>query len=952
MSMHSDTWWIWAERTDYNTYNDTVVIKRDFVAKHNVKARILITADSYYRLYCNGIWIGDGPARSWPEKYSYDTYELTDVIRSGDNEVSIIARYYGCGTFYCIPRQAGVIAELQLGNADKLEIIGTNHKWRIADALTWIRNTPKISIQMEPAEFYDASLPEHQRCRKTVELFRAGDGPWRGLHPRRVAGLTKIEQHSHRFVDAAAVARPPLALCIPHTRLMNPGLIEANGRVFSPFGIATCLTMKSAGSIRFSYRKNIVRGYFKISVGGRIINGDGELGLPAGSYLVLAFARDILNNDKSVSLVIESGVEFVLRNPLSYNTGNPWCYLPMREYAFAQDDMIWRWFSSHRGKDKEDAYLAMSDALLADITDIPQFKMQLSERAHQLTFDDMFVTDSYGDFSDRKRLHSAVDSVINPEAAITDDDTFTTVKATDTDTELVYDLGRQSCGYIQFELESARGTTIDIHAVEHINSDGRIQFTGNNRNGFRYITREGHNRYMSLKRRAGRYIFITLRNVRRAVKLRNIKFIESTYPAREHTTFTCNDEQLNQIVAISQRTLKLCMEDVYTDCPLYEQTLWVGDLRNEALYGYYAFGAVDIACNSLTLAGESTTHYGMTAAQAPSCWNMILPAWSFLWNIAVWEYYWYTGDREQLQRLYPFLLKNTAAATAHLDDHGLFSAPFWNMFDWARIDQEHQTVLHNSMLMVGALQAAARCAESLGDIPQAAEFTALSRSMTASINRFWDSAKKSYPDSLHADGQASSSISQHTSFLSILYNIIPQADRHAALRNIIAPPDNMIKVGSPFATMYMYEALELCGCEEHIINHIRKTYTPMLNADATTVWESYPDGSLGCDKFPTRSHCHGWSSAPPYFFQRIILGVRQTKPGCRAFVITPKPCGLWRAAGVVTTPHGDLRVSWEISDRRLHLNFQAPAGVRAKFKTNESLAHYKVTINEPSLCNL
>ncbi len=46
---------------------------------------------------------------------------------------------------------------------------------------------------------------------------------------------------------------------------------------------------------------------------------------------------------------------------------------------------------------------------------------------------------------------------------------------------------------------------------------------------------------------------------------------------------------------------------------------------------------------------------------------------------------------------------------------GLFSGPFWNMFDWSGIDDQHETVLHNSMLMVGAIDAAQKMAGVLGD---------------------------------------------------------------------------------------------------------------------------------------------------------------------------------------------------------------------------------------------
>ena len=48
---------------------------------------------------------------------------------------------------------------------------------------------------------------------------------------------------------------------------------------------------------------------------------------------------------------------------------------------------------------------------------------------------------------------------------------------------------------------------VDLYAVEYIAPDGRDPAHRGNRNGLRYITRAGRNRFTSLKRRAGRYLF-------------------------------------------------------------------------------------------------------------------------------------------------------------------------------------------------------------------------------------------------------------------------------------------------------------------------------------------------------------------------------------------------------------------------------------------------------------
>ena len=151
------------------------------------------------------------------------------------------------------------------------------------------------------------------------------------------------------------------------------------------------------------------------------------------------------------------------------------------------------------------------------------------------------------------------------------------------DVELCYDFGEQTCGYFEFSIKAEAGVIVDLNAVE------------------------------------------------------------STAPVKPVEAFKSSDPALNQIWKMSERTLQLCMEDTFTDCPLYEQTLWIGDARNEALYAYAAYGNYDVSARSLELGAQSLEHFPMVGCQVPSAWDCILSAWSFLWGIHVWEHYFHSG---------------------------------------------------------------------------------------------------------------------------------------------------------------------------------------------------------------------------------------------------------------------------------------------------------------------
>ena len=144
--------WIWKDQADYNQYNQTIVARKHFslpALDAASQATLRITADSFYRLYVNGRWVNDGPCRSWPEHYQYDVIDVTSYLQAGENEIRVLARYYGVGDFHRVPRQAGLLAQLDVsGPAGATLSLGTDHSWEVAENRALLRNVPKQSIQI------------------------------------------------------------------------------------------------------------------------------------------------------------------------------------------------------------------------------------------------------------------------------------------------------------------------------------------------------------------------------------------------------------------------------------------------------------------------------------------------------------------------------------------------------------------------------------------------------------------------------------------------------------------------------------------------------------------------------------------------------------------------------------------------------------------------------------
>jgi len=953
------TFWIWHRQDSYTPYHQVILARKTFrLAKSDeaLSGNLKIAVDGAYRLFVNSEWVADGPARSWPEHFHYDEIDITPYLAAGLNEIAIVARHWQVGDFHNRPQQAGLLVQLDLiraaAPAAKRRII-SDSSWETAWLKAWAANTPKVSIQMEPQELYDARLEDGLEFTPAVELYPATSSPWSDLHRRDVPLLTRRPVFFRRCLGANLVRRlTDLNFCLPAVRLAHPGAVEANHFASANAGMVTLLELDAPAEIHLA-----LEGMTAAIDGVRLDQKkpDGRYALSAGRHLLAAFAWPLFGHRKERSLrIVDPPADLRLVNPLTPGEDNPWACLILPAYSVLEDDMAWFWFSGphNRRDDAEAGYRGAIDKLLGASAagwDV------MTRQGEEVTFlslpaEVMFVTDTHWQFTHRQVIGSAAGLVERPGALMHDHAELTTVHPSvdvDADVELAYDLGEETVGYFDFELLAPAGVQVDIYAVEYIRPDGVIQHTDDNHNGFRYITCAGLNSFTSLKRRAGRYLFITLRGAAAPVQFRLARVIESTYPVEAEASFECSDARLGRIWEISARTLKLCMEDTFTDCPLYEQTGWVGDARNEAVFALDTFGAADIVLRGLRLAAQSLERYPLVGGQVPSGWDMLLPAWSFLWGIGVWDYYFYTGDRSALEDLWPAVVRQLQGAEGLLDAHGLFSGKFWNMFDWTPVDDHHLTVLHNSLLLIGAVEAAIKAAGALGaGVATATWLAGLRARLVEAVNRTWNAQKQAYPDSIHEDGEFSSSTSMHTSFLALLYDAAPAERRPALLRNALTPPEGMVRVGSPFAMLYLYEALASVGQFSAILTSIYANYLPMLAAGATTVWEVFPTSGDHPGGFPTRSHCHAWSSAPLTFLPQVVLGIRQQQAGGAAYTVSPWLGDLEWAHGAVCTCRGLLEVSWRREGNRLQVSAKAPAGVLVLFESNESMAGLEVSFEQ------
>ncbi|MEI6424568.1 MAG: hypothetical protein WCP55_20290, partial [Lentisphaerota bacterium] len=101
--------WIWPEavKADRNAY---AFFRREFRSTREEKLTIHITANNFYWLYLDGKFIGRGPVRSFPEYYSFDTFELN--VEPGNHCLAAMVHHVGESNATIVVGRPGFLADV------------------------------------------------------------------------------------------------------------------------------------------------------------------------------------------------------------------------------------------------------------------------------------------------------------------------------------------------------------------------------------------------------------------------------------------------------------------------------------------------------------------------------------------------------------------------------------------------------------------------------------------------------------------------------------------------------------------------------------------------------------------------------------------------------------------------------------------------------------------------
>ena len=107
--------------------NCHILFRKAFELRNLGEARVYVTADDYYKLYVNGVFVGQGPAAGEPAHMYYNTIDVTPFLKKGRNVLAVHTYYQGLVNRVWVSgdNRHGLILDLVVGGKTVVASDGT-----------------------------------------------------------------------------------------------------------------------------------------------------------------------------------------------------------------------------------------------------------------------------------------------------------------------------------------------------------------------------------------------------------------------------------------------------------------------------------------------------------------------------------------------------------------------------------------------------------------------------------------------------------------------------------------------------------------------------------------------------------------------------------------------------------------------------------------------------------
>ncbi|SHL40871.1 alpha-L-rhamnosidase [Chitinophaga jiangningensis] len=394
-------------------------------------------------------------------------------------------------------------------------------------------------------------------------------------------------------------------------------------------------------------------------------------------------------------------------------------------------------------------------------------------------------------------------------------------------------------------------------------------------------------------------------------------------------SFTCSDQELNQIYDVARYTLHLCSREFFIDGIKRDRWIWSGDAYQSHLMNYYLMNDNTTVTRTLyALRGKDpvTSHI-----------NTIMD-YTFYWFLGIYDYYRYTGDQHFIRQNYDRMKSLINWVLARRNKDGLLEGlpGDWVFIDWATGLSKKGEVSFEQLLFARSLETMALCAKLVND-PEGAAYNDMAVDLRKKLFTYYWSDQKNALVHSRVNGQPTETVTRYANMFAIFFDYFNDAQKQAVKQSVLLNND-IQKITTPYMRFYELEALCAMGEQGYVLKEMKDYWGGMLKLGATSFWEEYNPDASGAGHYAMygrpfgKSLCHAWGASPIYLLGKYYLGVQPLTAGYSTYLVQPALGGLQWMKGEVPTPAGNI--SLYVSARQIRL--KAPAGtgtLRVKSKT-------------------
>jgi len=215
--------WIWPR--DRREPNLHLLFRKDMTLAALPYAAVLhIAVESAAEISINGTVLGRTSANSYPHQHYYETIDCRSALQVGLNRIAIVARYIGIPSSASIPKDPGVLCEIEVTDADGItRSIGSDATWVCCTLDAW-RGRQRRSewLNLDIVEILDRRLlPPGFPCTAGLTGYETPESlvwpgvRFAGLEPRPFPKTVASGAVALRLLTAGTVQDRSAAVAIP-----------------------------------------------------------------------------------------------------------------------------------------------------------------------------------------------------------------------------------------------------------------------------------------------------------------------------------------------------------------------------------------------------------------------------------------------------------------------------------------------------------------------------------------------------------------------------------------------------------------------------------------------------------------------------------------------------------------------------------------------------------------